>query len=279
MDEDAKMCHAVEQAATRSDVVYGFAEVKYRQLLPATPSGDDASSIRPLSNLEQPLDGEALDKELTQIAIAAVAEEAFVLYVKALSILLRTINLARYWWERHRPSDLQPGTSLPTNIRSVDASKRMNNVVQWARNRFNECLEKSELVGRRLIEAQKQLPLSNPGHPSNHRAAENSGSGNNFGLPLEQIHLTSGITAERLMYERALEMSRAAAVQELVQGKDEWHSSELSYVTACCLYEAVLENDDDISFSLPSQSKGKSNSEIVNGLDGDDRATVVNSEY
>lgn len=281
MDEDSKMCRAVEQAATRSDVVYGFAEVKYRQLLPAPPSAEDGFSIRPISNLEQPLEteGEAQEEELTQVAIAAVAEEAFVLYVKALSILLRTINLVRYWWERHRPSDLQTGTSLPTNIRSVDASKRMNNVVQWARTRFNECLEKAEVVGRRLIEAQKQLPPSHPGHPSQHNRADSCGFGgdnNNFGLQLDQIQLTSGVTAERLMYERALEMSKAAAIQELVGGgREDWPSCELSYVTAICLHEAVLENDDELSFTLPSESKTKSDEDLINGLGKEDRATVV----
>lgn len=283
LDEDTKMCRAVESAATRSDVVYGFAEVKYRQLLPATPSADDGFSIRPISNLEQPLetDGENPEEELTQVAIAAVAEEAFVLYVKALSILLRTINLVRWWWDHHRPADtLQPGTSLPANIRTVDASKRMNNVVQWARTRFNECLEKSEVVGRRLIEAQKQLPPSHPGHPSNHKTpGATSGSSNSFGLPVEQIQLTTGVTAERLMYERALEMSKAAAIQELVGGgREELHSCEISYVTAVNLHEAVLENDDEISFCLPSECKGKDGEEVINGLGDEDRATVIYSK-
>ena len=285
MDEDARMCRAVEQAATRSDVVYGFAEVKYRQLLPATPSAEDAFSIRPIGNQEHITDseGEPQEEELTQVAIAAVAEEAFVLYVKALSILLRTINLVRYWWERHRPSDQQAGSSLPANVKSVDASKRMNNVVQWARNRFNECLEKSEVVGRRLIEAQKQLPLTSSGNPSNHKTVEGSGtgsgSGNSFGLPVEQIHLTSGVTAENLMFDRALEMSKSAAIQELVTGQPEWHSCELSYVTAVCLLEAVLENDDELSFSLPSESMAKSGADTINGLTAGACASAMQSKF
>jgi len=277
-DEDSRMCRAVEQAATRSDVVYGFAEVKYRQLLPATPSAEDGFSIRPISDVEQRLEteGETEEEELTQVAIVAVAEEAFVLYVKALSILTRTINLVRYWYDRHRPSEVQPGTSLPTNMKPLDATNRMNNVVQWARKRFNECLEKSEVVSRRLIEAQKQLPTSHPGNPANHQAATNSGSG--FGSAIDMIQLTSGVTAERLMYERAVEMSRAAAINELVSGKDEWHSCELSYVTAICLHEAVLENDDELSFALPSESKDRSANEAINGLGDEDRTTIVESK-
>ena len=36
-DEDSRVVHVIEESATRSDVVYGFAEVKYKQLIPFTP--------------------------------------------------------------------------------------------------------------------------------------------------------------------------------------------------------------------------------------------------
>lgn len=282
LDEHSRMCWAVEQAATRSDVVYGFAEVKYKQIIPATPSANDGLGIHQINVSGHPGDftGEVQEEELTQVAIVAVAEEAFVLYVKALSILTKTINMVRYWWEHHRPAELQPGTSLPANIRSADVSRKMNNVLQWARNRFNECVEKSEVVARRLIEAQKRLPTSHPGHPSNHRDIQGSGSGNNFGLLAEQLHLTTGVTAEGLMHDRATEMSRAAALQELVDRPQEvdLNACELSYVTAICMWEAVLENDDDdMSFTLPSQLS-RSGNEVVSGLQRCNRNTVVQSK-
>ncbi|KAH0075667.1 kinase-like protein, partial [Aureobasidium melanogenum] len=283
VDEDTRLLQIVEEGATRSDVVYGFAEVKYRQLLPATPSAEDRTAIRQISALEQPLNtGEDADnQDLTQVAIVAVAEEAFVLYVKALAILVKTINLVKYWWDRQRRIDTPPG-SLPSRLGEVkqssfEMSKKMNNVVQWARTRFNESLEKSELVGRRLIEAQKQLPASHPGHPDNHGQLQSSGSGNTFTAAIDHIQLTSGITAEKLMFDRAVEMSRAAAVNELV-GAD-FPGCELSYITSIMLLEAVLENDDEPLLSKASTNKaraGNANSNaIINGMESEDRDAVL----
>lgn len=279
LDEDMRMLQLVEEGATRSDVVYGFAEVKYRQLLPATPSADEKTAIRQISALEQPLKtgDEGDDGDLTQVAIVAVAEEAFVLYVKALAILVRTINLVKYWWDRQRRPDTPPG-SLPSRFSdsrpsSSDMSKKMNNVVQWARNRFNESLEKSEVVGRRLNEAQKQLPLNHPGHPANHGQMQSSGSGNALGAAIDKIQLTSGVTAEKLMFDRAVEMSRAAAVNELV-GVD-FGGCELSYITSIMLLEAVLESDDEPLLLRPSANKVRAGSEIINGMESEDRDAVL----
>ncbi|KAI5240410.1 kinase-like protein [Aureobasidium subglaciale] len=279
VDEDTRMIQLVEEGATRSDVVYGFAEVKYRQLLPATPSAEDRSAIRQISALEQPLkiSDNVDDQDLTQVAIVAVAEEAFVLYVKALAILVKTINLVKYWWDRQRRAETPPG-SLPSRLGDArqstsDMSKKMNNVVQWARNRFNESLEKSEVVGRRLIEAQKQLPTGHPGHPDNHGQLQTSGSGNTLSAAVDQIQLTSGVTAEKLMFDRAVEMSRAAAVNELV-GVD-FGGCELSYITSIMLLEAVLENDDEPLLSKPSANKTRSGNTVINGMESEDRDAVL----
>ncbi|CAD0091740.1 unnamed protein product, partial [Aureobasidium vineae] len=281
VDEDTRMLQIVEEGATRSDVVYGFAEVKYRQLLPATPSAEDRTTIRQISALEQPLNtGVDVDnQDLTQVAIVAVAEEAFVLYVKALAILVKTINLVKYWWDRQRRIDTPPG-SLPSRLGDIkqsshDMNKKMNNVVQWARTRFNESLEKSELVGRRLIEAQKQLPADHPGHPDNHGQLQSSGSGNTLSAAVDQIQLTSGVTAEKLMFDRAVEMSRAAAVNELV-GAD-FGGCELSYITSIMLLEAVLENDDEPLLSRPNANKARAGNAIltINGMESEDRDAVL----
>lgn len=295
-DEATRILRIVEDAATRSDTVYSFAEVKYRQLLPATPSANDGPGIHQIGALEKEHallgSGEATasgeeDQELTQVAVVAVSEEALVLFVKALSILAKAIDLASYWWSAHRhsssPSPPSDTGSLPRS--TSDVSRRMNNVVQWMRNRFNECLEKSEIVGRRLVEAQKQLPVDHPGHPSNHpsqpsngssstakpaKLGSNSSSATSIGAAAENIQLTSGVTAEKMMFERAVEMSRAAAVNELV-GED-LRGCEISYRTAVVLLEAVLEGDDE---PLLSRSDTKSKDSMVVGLEGEDRKTVM----
>jgi serine/threonine-protein kinase ULK/ATG1 len=281
-DEDTRLLQLVESGATRSDVVYGFAEVKYRQLLPATPSAEDRATIRQISALEHsPNTGEESDdQELTQVAVVAIAEEAFVLYVKTLAILGKSINLVKYWWDRQRRFDTPPG-SLPSRLNdtrqsSLEIHKRMNNVVQWARARFNESLEKSELVGRLLIETQKKLPPSHPGHPNNHGQFQSPGSGNPMSAALDHIQLTSGVTAEKLMFDRAIEMSRAAAVNELM-GVD-LGGCELSYITSVMLLEAVIEDDDEPLLSRQSAHRPRPGA-IINGMASEDRDTVLKCKF
>jgi serine/threonine-protein kinase ULK/ATG1 len=156
----------------------------------------------------------------------------------------------------------------------------MNNVVQWVRERFNMVLEKSELVRLKLLESQRRLPEDHPSHPSNVSAATTSSVG--MGTSAEAVFVSSGVTAERLMYDRALEMSRSAAINELT-GED-LVGCEISYVTAIRMLEAVLESDEE-----PSKGKDSGSSEDVdkeekdddipiNGLEAEDRKNVKNSK-
>ena len=280
VDEDTKIVRTMEDAAHRSDVIFGFAEVKYRQLLPATPSAQDALGIQQIGAQEKPLANsgeEEDDKDMTIVAIVGVAEEALVLYVKTLAILAKTIDLAGYWWTKQgRIEPATPdSTSRPSSTGSAEVGKRMNNVVQWARNRFNECLEKSEVVGRRLQAAQRQLPPDHPGHPNN-QISNSSGTSGAIATSAEHIQLTSGVTAEKLMFERAVEMSRAAAVSELVG--EELNDCQIGYVTAIMLLEAVLESDDEPLMRKPSAKKDKPPDEIINGMETEDRQTVIKRE-
>lgn len=276
LDEDTKIVRIVEEAGHRSDVVFGFAEVKYRQLLPATPSAaQDGLGIQQLGNPEGGIDGSGNeeDKDMTNNAIVGVAEEALVLYVKTLSILAKTIDLAGFWWSKQqsRNGDASPRSSPSP---SSDTSKRMNNVVQWARSRFNECLEKSEIVGRRLVEAQKKLPADHPGNPNNYASGSTGSGGAAISTSREQIQLTTDVTAEKLMFERAVEMSRASALNELVGG-EELADCELGYVTSIMLFEAVLEAEDEPLMRKPSAKKDVPADGGVAGLEGEERATVV----
>ena len=283
MDEDTKLVRTMEDAAHRSDVIFGFAEVKYRQLLPATPSAQDALGIQQIGAQEKPLigsgSGEDEDKDMTTVAIVGVAEEALVLYVKTLAILAKTIDLAGYWWNKQDRAEAatSDARSRSPSAGSSETGKRMNNVVQWARNRFNECLEKSEVVGRRLIAAQRQLPGDHPGHPNNQALNSAGTTGGAINTSAEQIPITSGVTAEKLMFDRAVEMSKAAAVSELVG--EELNDCEIGYVTAIMLLEAVLETDDDPLTRKPSAKKDRPADEIVNGMETEDRQTVIKRAF
>ncbi|KAF1984607.1 serine/threonine protein kinase-like protein [Aulographum hederae CBS 113979] len=261
-DEDAKVVLLAEEMAHRSDVVYGFAEVKYKQLVPVTPAQEPGLGIGNTGKADEVEN----DDDLTVDAVVAISEEALVLYVKALAILAKAIDLAASWWGQKNRGDVND----PARANSRSSGARMNQVVQWVRARFNDCVEKSEFVGRRLVDAQRQLPYDHPGHPSNHPA--DSGSATSIGTSAENITLTSGVTAEKLMYDRAVEMSRAAAVNELVNVDLE--GCEISYRTAVFMLEAVLDDDDAMGRRASHHSRHKAEGELINGLENEDRATV-----
>lgn len=91
-----------------------------------------------------------------------LAEEAFFLYLRALALLQSGMDVARRYWEERRQE-------------SKPASVRLNNGVQWIRDRFNECLEKAETAKVRS--------------GIDHRDE-------------------SGVVIEKMIYERALELVR-----------------------------------------------------------------------
>ncbi|KAG7410426.1 hypothetical protein DER46DRAFT_92842 [Fusarium sp. MPI-SDFR-AT-0072] len=265
-DEDGRAAQAIEEFATRSDCVYGFAEVKYKQLVPLAPSADHILGGLEPEQLENEEDG------LTVEAIVALSEEALVLYVKSLTLLARAMDIASVWWSKKSRGETGTGLSAAAAQSIV---QRINAVVQWVRQRFNEVLEKSEIVRMKLTEAQKQLPEDHPSHPSNHGTESIASSA---GGATKQVYLTPGISAEKLMYDRALEMSRAAAIDEVTN--ENLSGCEISYITAIRMLEAVLDNDDDSGSDARRLSTGKEDErdavkETSGGeLDSDEEAHV-----
>ncbi|KAK5064538.1 hypothetical protein LTR84_000371 [Exophiala bonariae] len=272
-DEDTKYVQTVEEVATRSDVVYGFAEVKYKQLTPAAPShpGLGLRNAPSDNGAESPLG--PTNEDLTIEATVIVAEEALVLYVKALALLAKAMDIAARWWTRKNRGETTDEKGYRFSTGPV--GHRMNNVVQWTRNRFNEVLEKAELVRLKLIDSQRRLPEDHPSHPNNISTATASSAG--LGTSAEHVVVSSGITAEKLMYDRALEMSRAAAINELTN--EDLPGCEISYVTAIRMLEAILESDDE---NISRQGSGTSDLDEkddlapINGLEAEDRHTLKN---
>ncbi|KAF9932934.1 Serine/threonine-protein kinase, partial [Linnemannia zychae] len=91
-------------------------------------------------------------------------------------------------------------------LETKPASIRLNTGVQWIRDRFNECLEKAEAARVRS--------------GIDHRDE-------------------SGVVIEKLIYERALELSKSAALKELVS--DYYGESEKSYQTSIWMLHAILD--------------------------------------
>jgi hypothetical protein len=102
-----------------------------------------------------------------------------------------------------------------------------------------------------------------------------------MGTSVDHVVVSSGVTAEKLMYDRALEMSRSAAINELT-GED-LPGCEISYVTAIRMLEAILEGDDDMAFRKAAGTStekdpkpGKDDESPINGMEAEDRKTVRN---
>ncbi|ERS96788.1 ULK/ULK protein kinase [Sporothrix schenckii ATCC 58251] len=270
-DNDTRVAQLIEDYATRSDVVFGFAEVKYKQLVPLAPSAEhDLGGIPVSEKLQMTSDDE---DELTIDAIVVLSEEALVLYVKALSLLAKSMDIASMWWRSKMRSD-STGSGGAGNLPFVMDSvlgQRVNAAVQWIRSRFNEVLEKANFARERLVEVQRKLPEDHPSHPSNHsRVDEHSGVGSvgaTAGSGTDGVFLSAGVSAEKLMYDRAVEMSRAAAIGEI--SNDDLVGCELSYLTAICMLEAVLDTDDEPARRRSSAS-GRDEKSALRDEDGGD---------
>ena len=292
LDEDTKFVQTIEEGASRSDVVYGFAEVKYQQLIPSAPSAKTGLGLQQaIGSLDNNGDGDADGPVVLDIeARVVVSEEALVLYVKALSLLAKYMDIAGRWWTwKNRGEILGDTTSQRSHMVSVTNQGmgiRVNNVVQWIRTRFNEVLEKAEVVRLTLLDSQKKLPLDHPSHPNNHSTEAVSSA--SIGTSVDQVVVSSGVTAEKIMYDRALEMSRTSAINELT-GED-LPACEINYTTAIRLLEAVLENDDDapLKKSNGASDKGRNSSNDdddddddarINGLEAEDRKAVRSREF
>ncbi|KAG6126001.1 Serine/threonine-protein kinase [Claviceps purpurea] len=263
-DEDVRTKEMMTEYAERSDCVYGFAEVKYKQLVPLAPSADRGLGGVGVDQYSQDEDG------LTLEAVVSLSEEALVLYVKSLTLLAQAMDLASLWWsKKSRGADSGSGVSAAV---SENMAQSINAIVQWVRQRFNEVLEKSEIVRMKLLDAQRMLPEDHPSYQSNQGTDSLSSSS---ASTTNQVYLTPGISSEKLMYDRALEMSRAAAIDEVTN--ENLPGCKISYITAIRMLEAVLDNDDDgVARRLSSGKEPARSWPRENGtdLDGDEEAHI-----
>lgn len=151
--EEESAMREIEDVAQRSNVVYQFAEMKLFQVIPLSSSTGTNPPSSPSSRRNS-----WKNSLLTDEADATLCSEALSLYVKSLTLLQKSMDLAARYWQR------RGGTGI--------ASARLNNAVQWGRERFNETLEKADFV-------KSKIP---PSHPAQNPAPE------------------------KLIYDRALEM-------------------------------------------------------------------------
>ena len=104
-DEDTSTVKRIEDLAQLSHVVYGFAEVKYSQLVPVAPS-DPALGIGSTGVARKPS-----SDDLTPDTVLIISEEALVLFVKTLAMLNKAMDLTGSYWNRTRRNSGPDGAS------------------------------------------------------------------------------------------------------------------------------------------------------------------------
>ncbi|GME74709.1 unnamed protein product [Ambrosiozyma monospora] len=240
--EDGEVIEHLKLLATMAHAVSLFAEVKFSQLIPSPPSSTTPATQTTTTNNNAGLvysadvglgldDDESLPLTLPPDQVKTIAEEGVALYVKTLSLLAKAMSIASEWWHHNA---FKSGTS-----------PQLNELVQWIRARFNESLEKAEFLRLKLGDALLKL--------------EQQG---------QQVGTCTPVVAEKLIFDRALEESRNAAVNELKN--EDLLGCELSYSTSIWMLEALL-NEDGPSVGVGGVDSGDGGSRK---LDEDDRKTV-----
>lgn len=236
--EDWEAWEKIKDSGDCADVVYVFAQVKYLQIIPsdsapvitaglgltteAPTTGRQRSDSSLSSSDDAQIPSEDLGTDLTPTALIQTAEECLVLFVKVLSLLTKTTDTAAAWWSSPAPS---PSSQHSRYL----AGKRINGVIQWARDKFNEVLDKACDVQHRISDAREKL-----------------GQAGDMASEKGMYWLSTQVCAEKLMYDRALEMARTSAVNELIAGtKEEMAGCESGYVTALRLLEGCLARSAD----------------------------------
>lgn len=248
---------AIESLSAKAFVVYLYAEIKFSQILPlksSTLSYNARTSLdRRLSEKDcaiEEIDDSTVNNnnydvyhnsnkgrsfsstsqtstssdELPPSELYELSTEAIILYMKSLSILAKAMQLTSNWWYESQEKN---------------CPLRLNLLVQWMRDKFNECLEKADFLRLKLSELKNTLSsdrtintiMVNTEYTDN---PEGKNSGNTIIDDIEPICL------EKLLYDRALEISRTAAKLEIQGGH--FYNCELAYATSLWMLETLLDD-------------------------------------
>lgn len=202
----------LESLATKANVVCLFAQVKFNQIgddsminfeSDAAIESPDVRDMERMASGSSPVNAIALSCEKQN------EEDSFTKLAPEATILVAEEALVLYLKVL---SLLAKAMTLASNWLSTHDDKlvtqEMNIIVQWIRQKFNKCIKYADYV-KTVLDGQ---PLS-------------------------------GVSGNKLIFDRALEMSRGAAVNELVD--QDLEGCESSYSTAMWMLEAVLEVGED----------------------------------
>ncbi|BGP48851.1 Serine/threonine-protein kinase [Rhodotorula kratochvilovae] len=249
--EEERVLADLEDIAQKALVLFEFADTKILQLLPPTPAASTSTtslgtpsyfshlaarehaqaqsaaasnpfSAVPTSPSMRRGSSSSSDRPLVHGALASSASvRADVLAAEAMVLYLKALAFLGKGIERAR----KHWANRPAEQQAASAD--FNDAVQWFRQRFNECFDKADFAKSRC---QDEIP-------------------------------ESAAFAEKLVYDRALELSRAAAVNEL-RGENPT-DCETAYETALWMLYALLDDTIHAGAGAPASPEAD-----------EDRATV-----
>ncbi|CAI4061558.1 serine/threonine protein kinase ATG1 SKDI_07G0850 [Saccharomyces kudriavzevii IFO 1802] len=280
----------LESLAAKAFVVYSYAEVKFSQIVPLS------TTLKGMINLEnrRSMDSNAIAEEqdsddaegedetlkkyredclstktfgkgrtlsaasqlsatfnkLPLSEMVLLCNEAIVLYMKALSILSKSMQVTSNWWYESQEKS---------------CSLRVNVLVQWLREKFNECLEKADFLRLKI----NDLRFKSASEVDENQTLE------------DKVSVEEPVYLEKLLYDRALEISKMAAHMEL-KGEN-LYNCELAYATSLWMLETSLDDDDftntygDCTFRTNVHSKsndGEDKEKYHSVLDENDRLII-----
>lgn len=174
-----------------------------------------SASSSPIPNVE---------KKISSTNLKQLYPETIFLYMKVLSLLAAGMQLTSHWWY---------------SSKEKNCSTKVNAIVQCIREKFNECLEKADFL---------RLKWNNLDHSGDSTLLVNQENKSKTNLTNELQKRMEAISVTKLLYERALDLSKNAAKLE-IQGIH-LSSSELGYCTSIWMLEAILdETSKSNSFS------------------------------
>lgn len=241
----------LETLSAKAFVVFSFAEVKFSQIVPLPRTSKDHQ--KRLSNSSCAIEEEdeeepdfltrhtlhnrsssavsSMLNDLPADEMHQLCTEAIILYMKTLSILAKAMQITSNWWYESQDKVY---------------SLRLNLLVQWIRERFNESLEKADFLRLKINELKtatasdrtlikKEDAKAHEGGSDLQQEEESPQAGENSSE--EPVYL------EKMLYDRALEISKAAARLEM-QG-EHLNNCELAYATSLWMLRTLLDETSD----------------------------------
>lgn len=252
--DNNSIVQVLETLSAKAFVIFSYAEVKFSQIVPLPLSfgkrlsngscaieeeeeEEEADYLMKRQNVRKRDNNSGFSQQTFGSNDLPVAElrhlstEATILYMKSLSILAKAMQITSTWWYESQEKVF---------------SLRLNLLIQWIREKFNECLEKADFLRLKLDELRKNEAIERT-YTSEVKDAEKNESSDSKShhhvYDESDSDLGDPVYVEKILYDRALEISKTAAQLE-IQG-EHLSNCELAYATSLWMLETLL--DDSIA--------------------------------